>query len=241
MIFTAHLMFFPRTVLSSLKNIAIVTRASLFGIAQILLLMAQVQTQTSYMFLSAIFGNLIAATIGSIMLNERLSLTTLLGIFIAACGMILNMSLLSLTYLAILGGIVQGLTIIISAKIASDKKAKTAGSVAIGFLFSAVISFIWISLESSSNESFQSLNWQKIYLLSSMLILAQYAFFFLYRIHSIQRGSLLSLSRIPASMTLETKLGSTLLESTEILAATLLFIASSLGSFKTKPPKSLID
>ncbi len=180
-------------------NAAIILRGVFFGMTQFCIIKAQLDHTTSSTLFSAVVGSLTGSLAGHAIIGERLGRVG--GISLALCivGAIVAVSpkSSSINYLAVFGGLLQGLTALVTRSIARQNVSHNT-SLTVGFFFGTAIGGIGIFATDSVSE-ISTLSIPQILVGSLAIFFIQHFFFLLYRFVDMQKATVMSLTRIPWS------------------------------------------
>jgi drug/metabolite transporter (DMT)-like permease len=198
-LFILHFLFLPKLTIKGISDWKNVLRGFLFGFTQVCLLRAQSDGLTSTVLLVSTMGNVVGMFLGRAFLKEKVSGVSLAASLIAVIGVVVNFSLVFQSRWAVLGGLIQGISSVIVRSL-MIKQRSIPESVGSGFLMGSISTLILVKGEADLSK-YLHINVISLVVVMALLLVVQYAFFYLYRILDSQRASVLALSRVPFAFT----------------------------------------
>ena len=180
------------------KNIL---RGILFGLSQVCLLQSQVSHTTSVAFISAVAGSLTGSACGHFLLSERIRPMQLLGLTICIVALIIGQNGTAISFWAITGGVLQGLTATVARSIAT-RSENAYFPIASGCCFAALIGLLVLLFKGELNQ-LKDIAIGDVCISATAIMAVQYSFFYVLRKMDIQRASVFSLTRIPWAIVIE--------------------------------------
>jgi drug/metabolite transporter (DMT)-like permease len=199
--FAVHAILWPRLVFEGLRDFHMVTRGISFGLTQIFIFKAQYLGQTSAALVAAVFGGVVAVAAGRFILNEKAGRLTMFAIFISFIGFLSDLSMFIKTSWAILGGLFQGGTLVISRRLMVKEKRRRQ-AIASGFFLGGLVGLIGLGLQRDL-PLLLGVTARNALLIATIMLVVQYGYFQIVKMMDTQRSSVLLLSRVPWAFALE--------------------------------------
>ncbi|MBI3542096.1 MAG: EamA family transporter [Deltaproteobacteria bacterium] len=225
-IFVGHLALWPRLVLRGLRDSRTLVRGALFGVTQVLIFKAQAAGHTSTAIVAATMGSVFGVLLGRMILKEKLQGLAAVAGALCLLATLTNPAVLLVSYWGIAAGIIQGSGAVLARSMMLDRLS-IRQSIAGGYLVAALCSGVAIAFDASHFEP------ARIHLVDVagtvvIGILAQYCFFYLYKMLDSQRASTLALSRIPWVLAAESVLFGRILPPGQLFSGALVIAGSML-------------
>jgi drug/metabolite transporter (DMT)-like permease len=204
-----HLCIHPNTWRAIFSSRAIIVRGLFFSITQFLICLALREGSASAALIAGTMGTIVGAMLGRFVLKEKVSRIQYIGLGIALLGSLADPTLYTFSSMAILGGVVQGSNITNTRYIMRDKLTPypvVAGS----FLISGLLGLILIFFISDNAINYTSTSYFGVGTLALIMTILHY--FICFSLHYVdsQRSAAFGLIRIPAVLTIEYLIYSTL-------------------------------
>jgi drug/metabolite transporter (DMT)-like permease len=226
LIFCIHFLIWPKPTLKGLLDRDACIRGVLYGLTQVMITKALKQGFTSTALVASTMGSVFGVLLGRLVLKEVIKGYALVGAAFCFIAVFLNPMLIFKSYWGVVGGLTQGLGFVLSRSLMLREKS-IRQSISTGFLMSALVSLLAVALTEKNMNGFLSLKIMDVAILVAIAVMIQYGFFYLYKVLDSQRASLLTLSRLPWSMTFDYLILGSAFAFQKIIAACLIAAGSA--------------
>ena len=220
--FAVHFVYSPRAMSQAIFDPKVSLRGLLFGVSQILILQAQAQGSTTYALTTALAGNFAVFLASSFLFKEKTGKGGWICGALAFGGCAINPKLLDLSTIGLLGGITQGIAALTTRSIMTRAGPARAlrdayHSVGVGLFYASLFGTLFLARK-SEHASIADISLSGTLTILAAVLITQYSFFALYRSMPAHKASIVSLSRLPASLLLEAALFGASFSGIEILS-----------------------
>ena len=125
-LFLIHFLIKPITTTKAVMQWPFIWRGFILGISQILICEALSVGFTSTALIAGTIGSLVGVILGFVILKERLKGIQFIALIISLSGMLFNPTLLSLSFWAMVAGILQGINATLTRGLIRTDMKKTA-------------------------------------------------------------------------------------------------------------------
>lgn len=178
----------------------------MFGLTQVLIYETLIGTAVLNTMISSLFGGLVVTILGFIFLKERIKKFAYLGVLLSFIGgtvyLLNHGNILNMSIFAIFAGILQGTTTTITRSNIKNKFTMN-GIIFSNFFFGSFIIIFYSIFKDHQDMSSITINYYSFLLLLSVVLIAQYSLFLMMKLSTTQLTSCLTLSRIPAGLTID--------------------------------------
>jgi drug/metabolite transporter (DMT)-like permease len=226
-LFLFHLLIWPKLTFVALTERENVLRAILFSVTQIFLFKAQSSGSTSSMLIAGIAGTIVGSVLGRLILKEVPDWLDVFAIIIGILAILIGNENLSNNLWALTGGIIQGVTAVVTRSL-MRKKASRRGCIASGFFF-MFITMLIVLVVTRNTETIVALTMPGLTATIFVMLLAQYAFFQLYKLYDTQKAAVISLLRVPWAVVLELIVIGTVISTTKLISSAVIILAAAVS------------
>jgi drug/metabolite transporter (DMT)-like permease len=226
-----HVVAVPRRIGAALLDWRNWLRGVLFGVTQILLFRSQASGGTTTMMASAVVGTVAGMSLGRWILRERGTAADYIALALGLVGAMLDRQALVATALGAAGGAIQGITSVTVRSLMLNGR-NVSGAIGSGFLIGAIVT---CPFAGGISRMFFAPSGIQLGIAVFALFLLQYAYFWIYRLLDTQKAGIVSLSRVPWSMFLESEVLGRTLAGVQVLSSVIILIGAAISLFSRSP------